>query len=41
MDYLQDQKPNDRVEEVSFDPPDDETGGSGGKSAGSASGREY
>jgi hypothetical protein len=40
MDYQQDQKPNDRVQEVSFDPPDDPTGSGGGKSAGSASGRE-
>lgn len=40
MDHLQNQKPNDRINEISFDPPDDQTGGSGTKSAGSASAGE-
>jgi hypothetical protein len=40
MDHQQNQKPNDRVQEISFDPPDDQTGSSGGKLPTSASARE-
>jgi len=40
MDNLTSEKPNDRLQEISFEDPDPGTGGSGGKSAGSAPARE-
>ena len=40
MDNPTSQAPNKRSQDTSFDPPDDGTGGTGGKTAGSASGRE-
>ena len=40
MDQPQTDRPNQRFQETSFDPPDDTTGGSGGKTPGSASAGE-
>jgi hypothetical protein len=40
MDNLTSQKANDRIHEVSFDEPETGTGGSGGKTPGSASAGE-
>src|SRR5262245_17210435 len=40
METLQNQTPNGPVHEISFDPPDDPTGGSGGKLPNSASAGE-
>lgn len=40
MESLHNQQPNDRSDEVSFDPPDDGSGTGGGKTPGSASAGE-
>jgi len=40
MENPQSQPPNDRAHDVSFDPPDDQTGSSGGKTPLTAPARE-